>query len=397
MCHASWLVCLIALLICPVQAQAQTAGDLERQLEAEKAALDSLKARLSVEETQLKQTRQRQQTEAAELSDVERDMFQIQSELRTVQSHERDLARRLGNTNRQLQQAEARMQTREAGMSVRLRDMYKQGRQGSLDVLFSSASFSDAMKRVRYLSRVADQDRRDYDALKAARKRLGDLQALERTQYQQQQALLQSKVQKDRSLQYLAAEKERTLKQLAQNTAQRQRAIRELHEQEARSAQRVAELIQKIQEALRQGQRLAELPAFDFTGHRGRLRRPVAGSVVTRFGRHQDAELKTWTFNRGINIAAPEGANVHAIAPGEVVMVDWFPGYGRFVLLRHPEGFFSLYGHLSSDLVSVGEILPEGTALGTVGSTGRLDGVAQLHFEIMQGEEPLDPILWLAR
>lgn len=397
MYHASWLVCLIVLLVCPVQAEAQTASDLERQLEAEKAALDSLKTRLLAEETRLKQTRQKQQTEAAELNEVERNIFQLKSEVRAVQNHERTLAQRLGNTNRQLQQAVSRVQTRETDMAVRLRDMYKQGRRGSLDALVSSASFSDAVKRVRYLSRVADQDRRDYDALKAAQKRLSDLQALERTQYQQQQALLQSKRQKDRSLQDLAAEKERTLKQLAQNTAQRQQVIRQLHEQEVRSAQRVAELIQKIQEALRQGQRLAELPAFDFIGHKGRLRRPVAGSVATRFGRHQDAELKTWTFNRGINIAAPEGTNVHAIAPGEVVLVDWFPGYGRFVLLRHPDGFFSLYGHLSSDLVSMGEILPEGTVVGTVGSTGRLDGVAQLHFEIMQGEEPLDPVLWLAR
>ena len=132
-------------------------------------------------------------------------------------------------------------------------------------------------------------------------------------------------------------------------------------------------------------------------GHKGKLAWPVSGKVVTQFGRYQDPDLKTWTFNRGINITAPEGTNVLAIAPGEVVMVDWFPGYGRFVLLRHAEPYFSLYGHLDSDLVQVEDIIPAGSAVGTVGSTGRLDGISQLHFEIMQGEDPLDPTLWLGK
>ena len=289
------------------------------------------------------------------------------------------------------------MKKRESGMAQRARQMYTLGRRGTLEILFSSESFADAVKRIRYLTRVAEQDQRDYRALLNERKRVSNLYAIQSVQYRQQQSLLQGKLKNENRLRSIASDKTRTLKKLEQNVSKKLQAIREIREQEAESAQRVAQLIKEVQEAQLRGQRLVELPPFDVVGHKGKLAWPVSGKVVTQFGRYQDPDLKTWTFNRGINITAPEGTNVLAIAPGEVVMVDWFPGYGRFVLLRHAEPYFSLYGHLDSDLVQVEDIIPAGSAVGTVGSTGRLDGISQLHFEIMQGEDPLDPTLWLGK
>ena len=114
-----------------------------------------------------------------------------------------------------------------------------------------------------------------------------------------------------------------------------------------------------------------------------------------KFGRVKDPELGTWTMNRGVAIAADAGTDVLAIAPGEVMLVDWWRGYGQLVLLRHPRGYYTLYSHLQSRSVEQGEILNEGALIGTVGSTGRLDGVPQLHFEIMEQEQALNPVEWL--
>lgn len=389
-----WFLILLLFGFCQ-QAEAQSAAELEAQLKAEQAALDSLKMRLEAEEKQLQRNQQKQATEAQALAQLERNIFQTKNELRTVQRQERDLARRRGNTQQRLRQSEGRLQSREQGMAKRAREMYKLGRRGTLEILFSSESFADAVKRVRYLTRVGEQDRRDYRALLSERKRISDLYAVQSVQYRQQQSLLQEKLKKENRLKGIASDKARTVQQLERNVSKRLQAIRDMRAQEAESVERVAQLIKDVQEAQLRGQRLAELPPFDFVGQKGQLNWPVSGNVVTKFGRYQDPDLKTWTFNRGVNITASEGTNVLAIAPGEVVMVDWFPGYGRFVLLRHAEPYFSLYGHLDTDLVQVKDIIPAGTAVGTVGSTGRLDGVPQLHFEIMEGEEPLDPTVWL--
>lgn len=392
--NLGWFLILLLFGLCQ-QVEAQSAAELEAQLKAEQAALDSLKMRLEAEEKQLQRNQQKQATEAQALAQLERNIFQTKNELRTVQRQERDLARRRGNTQQRLRQSEGRLQSREQGMAKRAHEMYKLGRRGTLEILFSSESFADAVKRVRYLTRVGEQDRRDYRALLSERKRISDLYAVQSVQYRQQQSLLQEKLKKENRLKGIASDKARTVQQLERNVSKRLQAIRDMRAQEAESVERVAQLIKDVQEAQLRGQRLAELPPFDFVGHKGQLNWPVSGNVVTKFGRYQDPDLKTWTFNRGVNITASEGTNVLAIAPGEVVMVDWFPGYGRFVLLRHAEPYFSLYGHLDTDLVQVKDIIPAGTAVGTVGSTGRLDGVPQLHFEIMEGEEPLDPTVWL--
>ena len=139
------------------------------------------------------------------------------------------------------------------------------------------------------------------------------------------------------------------------------------------SEARITEYIKEIQKR----QFLVELPPFDFESHREKLPRPVDGKLLVRFGRTQDPELKTWTFNRGINIGAPEGTEILSVAPAEVVLVDWFPGYGQFVLLRHPGGYYSLYGHLLSVQVNQGQLIAGGAVLGLAGSTGRLDGSAR--------------------
>ncbi|MDA0746480.1 MAG: peptidoglycan DD-metalloendopeptidase family protein, partial [bacterium] len=248
-----------------------------------------------------------------------------------------------------------------------------------------------ALKRVRYLSRIAEQDRQDYEAIRVSRKRVDNVLQLQQTQHEHQRALLKAKQVSEQRLSEHVTQREKELRRLRVDASARRREIQKTEAALAESSERIAQMIQELQRR----KQLTELPPFDFPGHRGKLRKPVAGKVVERFGRRQEPELKTWTFHRGVNLAAPEGKDVVAVAPGEVVMVDWFPGYGQFVLLRHPGGFFTLYGHLASVQVNRSQLLAEGATLGQVGSTGRVDGVPQLHFEIMEGEQPLDPMGWI--
>lgn len=391
-----WAMALVALLLTgPLCAE----DDLDRALKAEQAGMDSLKAKVAADRERLKRTQVAQQTAAESLDRLEREIARIRAEHRDLQRRERELAGRVGNTRQKMGQVGEQLELQQAGMARRLREMYKQGRRGALQVLFSSATFTDALRRLRYLSRVAEQDRREYNAIRASRRRIGEIFSLQRVQHARQRSLLAAKQEAEGALKARVAERGRELQRLQADAAARAEAIRENQKAIDRSNERVQALIQEIQKRQRYGQRLAELPPFDFEARQGKLRWPVSGKVVTRFGRHQDPELKTWTFNRGMNVAAPEDTDVRSVAPGEVVLVDWYPGYGQFVLLRHPDSFYTLYGHLAwvHDVVAVGEILDEGAVLGTVGSTGRLDGKPQLHFEIMRGEEPLDPAVWLER
>ena len=125
------------------------------------------------------------------------------------------------------------------------------------------------------------------------------------------------------------------------------------------------------------------------------LRSPLEFSRITsgfsssRF--HQ--VLKTWRAHRGIDYAAPIGTRVRATADGAVTEVGWRGGYGRLIKVRHPNGYATLYGHLSgfSEGIARGKRVVQGQVIGFVGSTGLANG-PHLHFETRRNGVPVNPL-----
>jgi len=99
-------------------------------------------------------------------------------------------------------------------------------------------------------------------------------------------------------------------------------------------------------------------------------------------------------LHAGIDLAAPEGVPYRAIHSGTVVKASWYGGYGYCVIVRHPDGTESVYGHSSKLLVKAGQQVKAGDALGLVGNTGHSFG-SHLHLEVHVKGEPQDPIPWL--
>ncbi|QQR82256.1 M23 family metallopeptidase [Candidatus Campbellbacteria bacterium] len=94
--------------------------------------------------------------------------------------------------------------------------------------------------------------------------------------------------------------------------------------------------------------------------------------------------------HNGIDIAAPVGTPVYASAAGEVIVSQsggWNGGYGNYIVVKHGNGTQTLYAHLSSTSVAVGDSVGQGDVIGAVGSTGRSTG-AHLHFEVRGATNP---------
>lgn len=94
----------------------------------------------------------------------------------------------------------------------------------------------------------------------------------------------------------------------------------------------------------------------------------------------------------GIDISAPEGANVYAAGTGVVTMAagGWNYGYGNVVQIDHGNGYVTVYAHLSSILVSQCQTVGQGAVIGLAGNTGNSFG-AHLHFEIRVGGSNINP------
>jgi murein DD-endopeptidase MepM/ murein hydrolase activator NlpD len=116
---------------------------------------------------------------------------------------------------------------------------------------------------------------------------------------------------------------------------------------------------------------------------------PVNGQVISGFGATAGGER-----NDGINIAARLDAPIRAAAGGTVSYADDLNGYGKLVLIKHPNGYVTAYAHADRLLVARGDFVAKGQVIGYAGQTGDVRS-PQLHFEIRDGTTPVDPQRYL--
>jgi murein DD-endopeptidase MepM/ murein hydrolase activator NlpD len=117
-----------------------------------------------------------------------------------------------------------------------------------------------------------------------------------------------------------------------------------------------------------------------------KFRWPVKGKVIANFGARTDG-----THNDGINVAVPQGTDVQAAEQGTVAYAgSELKGYGNLVLLRHESGWVTAYAHNEELLVKRGDKVKRGQAIAKAGKTGTVDQ-PQVHFELRQGQKPVDP------
>jgi murein DD-endopeptidase MepM/ murein hydrolase activator NlpD len=94
--------------------------------------------------------------------------------------------------------------------------------------------------------------------------------------------------------------------------------------------------------------------------------------------------------HRGLDLAAPMGANVYAAREGKVTEIGADPVYGNYIVVAHDDNWVSLYGHLSAVTAVNGSRVSRDSVIGKVGSTGQSTG-PHLHFEIRKNGQALDP------
>ena len=92
----------------------------------------------------------------------------------------------------------------------------------------------------------------------------------------------------------------------------------------------------------------------------------------------------------GVDVAVPRGTPIRAAGGGTVAQAGFHPEYGLFVLIDHPDGYRTMYGHASRLLVSAGSRVDAGEVIALSGNTGR-STAPHLHFEKRRGDLLLDP------
>ena len=199
----------------------------------------------------------------------------------------------------------------------------------------------------------------------------------------------------------LLSRQEEERRRLADIEREKMRKEKELKSLRAKIA-RMESVVSRVERQVRERERRARKEAGGgsaarepaeaprrFASLSGGLSAPLAGKVVTRFGRQHDTTFDVTIENRGVEIEAPSGASVKSVGQGEVAFAGAVSGFGNVLIVQHGGGLFSVYGRLETFLVKQGEAVKKGTVVGRL--PGSPSGKSMLYLELRAGGTAIDP------
>mgnify|MGYP002629312997 FL=1 len=337
-----------------------------------------------------------------------------------------------------------RLRTKLSTLKQQYRKMFlyaykHRGNYNKVMYLLASSDYNEALRRNRYLKKVAKVQRKQAALIKQHQQLIyKEINQIDKEKQIKQQALLEKqnerqliekdKVKKEKSYQKFKNEEQALVSQLKQDERKKiqlkkqiDAAIRaDIAKEQAREAARKAEQAKKQEKTPnatvpKSSTTTAATPApkrvatpvstegaaigKSFETNRGRLPWPVDnGSVTEKFGRNYHPTLSgiEWN-NNGIDITCNTGSRVRAVFEGEVTTVFSVPGAGKVVIVKHG-AYRTVYGNLAETFVGVGSKVSTKQAIGTLLND---NGVSVCHFEVHQvvGVNPvtLNPSLWIGR
>ncbi|MFQ5675293.1 MAG: murein hydrolase activator EnvC family protein [bacterium] len=314
-----------------------------------------------------------------------------------TQSFIQNLKKGLKRKGNQISKIEESLKTTEAELK-RLKDIfrqrliyiYKYGRFKDIELLLTARSLNDGLLWLEYQKRLSDNDYRNYLKIEEKQAKIVRDKSILNIELEGKKKLLKDKINEEAKLKSKKKERQTVLASIQQNMD----LLRLRLAEKEREAEERRQLIARLEREKEETPLIK--PETLFAELRGRLSWPTEGRIVSRFGRFRNPELKTVTENIGIEIKAPAGSPIHAVASGKVTAITWQRGRGNIIIISHYGGYYTVYTHLEVPLVDLLEEVEMGQVIGNVGESGSLKGPI-LHFEIWQGTEVLNPDDWLAK
>ena len=136
----------------------------------------------------------------------------------------------------------------------------------------------------------------------------------------------------------------------------------------------------------------AKLSSYDLRKALGKLVIwPVNGRISSSFGYRSNPFTGIRQFHNGLDIVLADKSPIKAAIDGRVAETGYSALFGNFVILSHPDGYQTLYAHMSTIIARQGTTVPQGSVIGLVGTTGYSTG-PHLHFGVFKNGKATDPL-----
>lgn len=382
---------LVVAASCALLAGSSANGqDLGGQLQQKKDKLQQVKQRKGVLSTTIQRYGEKIDALIGQVATLRNREALVQQQL-TAKTNQ------LASDTKHLEELKGRLHRSLKALAARLVGIYESDQPDALTVILNSDGFDDLLTRYDYLDRVSTQDTDIATRVRTLRN--DQIDTVERVT-QERKVILDRKAELDRTrLQLESRESE-----LDAARAQQQSALTKVKHSQIELEGDVSKIQDKIAAQVAAAQAAAAdsssaapaAPAGPFRGESSQgYIWPVNGPVVSPFGPR--TINGGYENHPGIDIAVPSGTEIHASANGKVIFTQseaTSGGYGNYTCIDHGGGISTCYAHQEQFLVSPGEQVKQGQAIGISDCTGYCFG-PHLHFEVRVNGQVTDPLGYL--
>ena len=361
--------------------------------------LKDIRSRIEALKKELRESEDSKADAADALKDSERAVSETSRKLYQISGQRREVNTALSRLQSRIRAVESNIAEEQVTLGRLLYQQYVGGQSDAVKLVLNGEDPNEIARQLHYLSYVS---RARSELLASFRENLANLEKLTgetRRKSSELHALQTQETLQMRRLEKEKAERQRVYAKVSDDIEKSRKQLSTLKHDEERLSQLMERLAKEAaRKNKKTGKRITNqaLPNVDtgagpFRQLKGRLRLPVIGELMNRFGgQRQDSGL-SW---KGLFISAKPGREVKAVAGGRVVYADWLRGFGNLLILDHGDSYMSLYGNNESLLKQVGDETRAGDTIAASGNSGG-NPESGLYFELRFQGKPFDPIPWI--
>ena len=376
-------ILILVSVVSPALAGKKVAGKIDTLLKDEQAELKILRRKIAQQENAISKVGKKESAVLKNLQKIGSQLKLKKRELEIYKWNFKNNQKKIFSLEPRLKKAEQKIKSHKKILGLRLRSIYKEGPMFPLRVAFSSNNVTDLMQRLKYMDLIAQQDSQ---MLQEYLTKLEKIKQDKSSLYKVRAKLVSLKkntVSKKREIEKTKKEKSVYLKKIKRKKNLSVKVRKEL----LAASNNLNSLIDKLLMKLVSGEGL------DISDKKGRLKLPLKGRILNKFGRKRVKEYESYIVYNGINVRAPRGTPVQAVFDGKVLYTGELEGYGNLVIVGHGKEYHSLYGHLDSIKVAANKVVKTGEVIALSGDSGSLEGET-LYFELRKNGKPIEPVRW---
>jgi murein hydrolase activator len=419
LCLGLLLCCLATLSLAAnkIEAKKEELGDLKERIESLKKELDS---------------KQEAHKDAADaLKESETAISLANRKLREINQQHQQNKNALQQLKKQTLSIHDQLSLEQKQLGALLYQRYTQGNQSYSRLILESKNPSQIARDLKYQSYIAKAHAELINNMQGNLHKIKQLNEKTSLALQAVAALKAKQLEEQKALEAQKLEKSKIVKSLSKEISAQRNEIKKLSRDEKRLSDLVERLARVIPKPKKKTLKKSHTPSnqssskepsnetpsneeaeapkpstesvisneqtptdsYDggnFAALRGKLRLPVRGDIVGRFGSKRADSGVSW---KGLFIRSSEGSDVKSVAGGRVVFADWLRGFGNLIIVDHGAGYMSLYGNNQAVLKQVGEEVKGGDTIASVGNSGGNE-TSGLYYELRRQSKPFDPLSW---